>query len=122
MMQGTVTADKEAILTLIVRNGSRELAVEAIVDTGFTDYLTLTADHINTLDLPLVGTSLVTLADGSEVQLGIYRAVVLWHGEERAIQTLAAEGGPLLGMSLLYGSRLVMDVLDGSAFTITALV
>lgn len=122
MMTGTITSEREAILSLTLRNGNAEVTIDAIVDTGYNGTLTLPQAVIDTLALPSHGVRLVTLADGSETQLGLYRAVVLWHGEPRAVQALAAEGGALLGMALLYGSRLAMDVLDGSPFTLVPLV
>ena len=60
------------------------------------------------------------LADGSTVFLGVYEATVEWDGHLRHIP-VHMEGGALLGMSLLYGSRLVIDVVDGGAVTIDAL-
>ncbi len=123
MMTGSITSEREAVLSLSIRNSDGvEVTVQALVDTGYNGTLTLPQAIIDTLALPWHGARLVTLADGSTVELGIYRAHVLWHDEERAVQSLAADGGPLLGMALLYGSRLTMDILDGSAFTIAPLV
>ena len=34
---------------------------------------------------------------------------------------LDADGGPLVGMSLLYGSRVTLDVVDGGPITIEPL-
>src|SRR5262249_60579706 len=33
-----------------------------------------------------------------------------WHGRERDVIVLEADGDPLIGMSLLYGSRVTLDV------------
>jgi predicted aspartyl protease len=62
--------------------------------------------------LPLVGNRRATLADGSVVVLDVYLATVLWHEQEREILVLQAEGGPLVGMGLLYGSRVVLHVVE----------
>nr|MBC8228759.1 clan AA aspartic protease [bacterium] len=43
----------------------------------------------------------------------VYLAKVLWHNQEREVLVLQADGGPLVGMSLLYGSRVTLDVVDG---------
>lgn len=53
--------------------------------------------------------------------LDIHQGQVLWNGQPRAVQVLAAEGGALIGMSLLYGHELRLPVVDGSTFTIHAL-
>jgi hypothetical protein len=45
--------------------------------------------------------------------LGVYDARVLWRGQERFVPVYEAEGGPLVGMSLLRGSRLTVEVEPG---------
>lgn len=50
-----------------------------------------------------------------------YVSKVLWHGAERDVFVLQAEGGPLIGMSLLYRSRLILDVVTDGDVTIDAL-
>lgn len=121
-MQGIITRDREAVVSLTVLGADRQEArMDAIIDTGYTGTLTLPPDIIHALGLPPRGSRPVILGDGSEVSLSVYRATVLWHGQERDLQVLAADGGPLLGMSLLYGSRLLMDIIDGAAFTIEPL-
>ena len=52
----------------------------------------------------------------------MYLAKVLWHGQEQDVLALQADSGPLIGMSLLYGSRLVLEVMDNSNVTIDSLV
>ena len=42
-----------------------------------------------------------------------FHARVLWHGAPREVLVLSADGDPLLGMSLVYGSRVTIDVLAG---------
>ena len=52
MIVGEVTPNREAILRLTLRGlGGQEAVVEAVVDTGFTEYLTLPEETIATLDL-----------------------------------------------------------------------
>ncbi len=121
-MQGIITANREAVLPLTVTGANGQaVQLDTVIDTGYTGTLTLPPDVIAALGLPPRGSRTVILGDGSKTELAIYRAAVLWHGQERALQVLAADGGPLLGMSLLYGSRLTMDILDGAAFTVELL-
>lgn len=40
---------------------------------------------------------------------------MVWHGREREVQVLATEGGPLVGMPVLRGSRLTVDATPGGA-------
>lgn len=48
-----------------------------------------------------------------ERALGVYDARVLWRGRERFVPVYEAEGDPLVGMSLLRGSRLTIEVEPG---------
>ena len=50
--------------------------------------------------------------------LDVYLAVVIWNDREREVLALQAEGGALVGMSLLYGNRVTITVLDGGDITI----
>jgi len=54
-----------------------------------------------------------TLADGSVTRLDAYLATVVWHGQPKGVLISQTAGTPLIGMSLLEGSRLTMDVVDG---------
>lgn len=112
-MHGRVGA-REAVLPLQVVGGSgARTEVEATVDTGFTGVLCLPPDLVRSLSLPLVGRGVAVLADGRAVETRVHRARVIWHGRERGARVLATEGGPLVGMSLLRGSRLTVDVVPG---------
>lgn len=51
--------------------------VEAVLDTGFTDDLTLPSDLITTLGLLRLRTDQVQLSDGSLVACAIHEAAVL---------------------------------------------
>jgi clan AA aspartic protease len=113
MIAGTVTDLREASirLTVIGPGGVREV-VEAVLDTGFNGFLTLARTMVQALRLPLAGTRRATLADGSIVALDVYLAIVQCHEEEREVLALQSEGGALVGMSLLYGSRVVLHVVE----------
>jgi clan AA aspartic protease len=122
MISGTVTPYRTMSIRLrVIGSQSQEQEVEAIIDTGFTDYLTLPRALIRTLALPTRGSQRARLADGSVVHLDLFRATVLWDGQTRAVLVHAAETDPLVGMSLLYGSRFTAEVVDGGPVTIEAL-
>lgn len=44
---------------------------------------------------------------------------VLWHGMVRPVAVIAAEGQPLVGMALLRGSRLSVEVLPGGEVAVS---
>ncbi len=60
----------------------------------------------------MAGNRRVTLGDGSMVVLDLYLATVLWDTQPREVLVLAAEGGPLMGMAMLYGNRVMLHVVD----------
>jgi len=122
VIRGIVNPDREATVAVEVQDTQgQSVKISAVVDTGFNGSLTLPASVIQTLALQLQGTRDATLADGSSLRLDIYRAAVVWDGHPQVVQFLAAEGGPLVGMRLMYGYELRVEVVDGGAVTITAL-
>ena len=122
MIRGIVTSDREATVAVEVRDThGQSVKISAVVDTGFNGSLTLPASVIQTLALQLQGTRDATLADGSSLRLDIYRGTVVWAGHPQVVQILAAEGGPPVGMRLMYGYELRVEVVDGGTVAITAL-
>jgi len=116
---GTVSAYREAVVSLKLRATSgQEEEVEAVIDTGFTEFLTLPPALIHSLGLARAGIVRVTLADASQVDLEAYLAELVWDGGVRTVSALAADGGPLVGMSLLYGHELKLWVVDGGSVII----
>jgi clan AA aspartic protease len=118
-MSGIVNASGEAILSLEIRglDGSSTI-VNTVIDTGFTGYLTLPQAIVDSLSLPLLSATPVTLADGSTTILGVYEATVVWHDHTRDIECLATEGGSLFGMALLHGSKMEMEITGGGVVEI----
>jgi clan AA aspartic protease len=122
MMTGLVTAGREAVIRLPVRGTrGREARVEAVIDTGFNGFLTLPARLIADLALPFATATRAVLGDGSRVDVDVFEGVVLWDNRERDVAVLAAEGGVLVGMSMLSGYRLTLDVEDGGSVLVEAL-
>jgi len=114
MITGKVTANREAVIEVEIIGPTKQTQrVEVVIDTGFNGYLTLPSNLINRFKLQFVGNRRATLGDGNVVVLDVYLAKVLWHNQERDVLALQADGGPLIGMSLLYGSRVTLDVVDG---------
>jgi clan AA aspartic protease len=112
MISGTVTA-REPIVRLTVRGPGGKQAVDAVVDTGFTEQLTLPTETIAALDLPPLRESRALLADGSEITFDIYEAVVHRGNEWRRIPVAEADSTPLIGMGLLEGCELCVEVREG---------
>lgn len=121
MITGKITVHQEAVIELEVGSSNQSEKIEAVIDTGFTGYLTLPSALMSRLNLQPAGEQRAILGDENRVVLKRHIAKVLWHGAERNVYVLQAEGGPLIGMSLLYGSRLILDVVTDGNVTIDAL-
>lgn len=112
MITGRVT-NLEAIIDLEVA-GPTQLTqqIEAVIDTGYNGYLTLPSHLVTAIQLRFSGHRRSRLADGSVVVLDVYIATIVWHAQPRDLLVLQAAGAPLMGMALLHGSRMTMDVID----------
>lgn len=119
MITGQVGPDLKArlIVGLIATSGTSH-PVEFEIDTGFTGSITLPRDLIHLLGLTQQGTSLATLADGQVVEFNIYIARAAWHGQQRDMVTFESESEPLIGMTMLKGSRLTLEAEEGGEVTI----
>ena len=122
MIAGTVTDDREAVVRVEVQGvGVPSQRVEAVLDTGFTEFIALPPEEIASLGLPWVGMQRMILADGSVRAVAVHDAVVRWHGARVAVQVIETGGGALVGMALLQGSRVTLDVVVDGAVTIEPL-
>ena len=122
MMQGFVNQSCEAVIRVVVgHSDSPKQMVEALVDTGFTGFLSLPLSVIAALELPWHFRDMGTLGDGSEVIFDMYKATVIWDGKAKIIDVAASEADPLVGMSLLYGFQLQVDVVEGGTITLKSL-
>lgn len=122
MISGVVTANYEATIPLVVRGvHGQESPIDAIMDTGFTGALTLPSALIATLGLPWLGRQRVMLGDGSVRFFNVYTATILWDGQPRSVEVDEADPDPLLGMSLLAGHEVRMQIVNGGAVIIEAL-
>lgn len=111
MIQGLVNVRHEAVVRLRVRGpGGVETMVDAVIDTGFTSSLTFPAKMVAALGLIQQAGGSATLADGSVLQFNIYAADVEWDGIWRSVLVSAVGNESLLGMRLLAGHKLVIDV------------
>ena len=119
MITGTIRNERIAIIEVEVIGLNQRAKIEATLDTGFTDYLTLPEFLIDYLKLPRIGTRHTIIAHGRAVFLNLYLAKVIWHDKERDIEVLQTDKRPLVGMSLLRGSRVILDVVTNGDVTIT---
>jgi clan AA aspartic protease len=122
MITGAITANREATVRLEVRGPNGQQAnITAVIDTGFTGFLTLLTALITTLGLPRFGRRQAILGDGNVVVFDVYEVTVIWDNQARDVLVLASDGDSLLGMSMFYGHRVLLEVVDGGLVTIEAL-
>ena len=121
-MKGTVTSLNEALIKLRVRGGiGAESISDYVLDTGFTDYLTIRPADAVKLGTHYDHSLQYTLADGSIANLDIHTLDVLWYGIWRTVLATVVDTDPLLGMALLRGFRLTMDIVDGGIVEIVSI-
>ena len=119
MITGKIRDERVAIIEMEVIGLTQRAKIEATLDTGFTGYLTLPEFLVDYLRLPQIGTRRTIIAHGRAVILDLYLAKVIWHGKESDIEVLRTDKQPLIGMSLLRGSRVTLDVVTNGDVTIT---
>ena len=119
MITGLVNSRLEAVLHLEVFDKAGVAnRVSAIVDTGFGGFLTLPVSAIRSFELRSLGRHPGMLADGSRVFFDVYAGEVLWNGQRQRVEIHSADAEPLLGMALLNGHELKIDVRTGGSVEI----
>ena len=63
----------------------------------------------------------MTLATDLVVSVAVFDGVVLWGGERLFVEIFEAEGSPLIGTALLWGSLLTAEITYNGAVTISPL-
>ncbi len=122
MMIGNVNANREAIVQLAVLGENQQSqGIKAVIDTGYTGFLTLPSIIITTLGLTWYMQQEGILGDGSLCMFNVYEASVIWDGQVRSVEINESEADPLVGMGLLEGYELKIQGVAGGLVTIAAL-
>jgi clan AA aspartic protease len=122
MITGVVTAYEARIQILVKGPTGQEQEVDAVVDTGYTASLTLPSSLVESLNLHWQSVGRGTLADGSVCLFDVYEAEVVWDGQVRRLLVDEADTDPLVGMTLLSGFELRMEVRSQGKLEITRLL
>ena len=114
MIRGVINDSLELKVAVEVSNeNGASHTVEALVDTGFGGDLTLPPDAVERLGLECIDQIPLNLAGGQQLDTTIHRGFVKWFERARMIHVIAAEGQPLLGMTLLDGCKITVRVRPG---------
>jgi predicted aspartyl protease len=80
---------------------------------GVNGWLSLPPDAIDQLDLVWKRRGRAILGDGSECIFNVFEAEVFWDGVPRTIPIDEADSDPLVGMSLMEGYQLTVQIWEG---------
>ena len=121
MIEGMVNTAHEAVVSLHLRGTEgRTRDIEAVVDTGYSGYLTLPSALVAELELPFAYMGRAFLANDDEVRFDVHDVTVMWDGQPRQIKADATGSTPLVGMLLLDEHDLSIQVRAGGRVLIQA--
>jgi len=119
---GNVNSRREAIIQFaVLGSNDRRLGIKAVIDTGYTGFLTLPSATIAHLGLTWYMQEEGILGDGSVCTFNVFEASIIWDGQVKAIEINDSETDPLVGMGLLEGYELNLQAYSGGRVTIKAL-
>jgi clan AA aspartic protease len=122
MIVGQVNSEREAIVELVViGNNNLAKTIHAVIDTGYTGFLTLSPALTLELQLTWYMQQQGMLGDGSVRLFNVYEASIIWDGQERAIEVNEADADCLVGMGLMEGYELVIRNVPGGVVTLSSL-
>ena len=122
MIVGVVDAELQGTIRLLVLGANRRArTVTGIIDTGYSAALALPASLVAVLDLPFHSQGRAMLADGNIAIFDIHEATVIWDGDLRRVVVHVTGGDPLIGMSLLAGYQLTVEVAVGGEVRVEAM-
>jgi clan AA aspartic protease len=117
-----VVQGREPRIRLTIRSfRGLQQEIEAVVDTGYTGWLTLPPTVIRSLNMRWRSFGRGILADGSVSFFDVYQARVVWDGRVRSVFADEFDASPLVGMSLLQNFELKMQVRARGTVTIKRL-
>jgi predicted aspartyl protease len=119
MITGTVTSLDEALIRIKVRGGTgAEVSTEAVIDTGFNGSLTLRPQDAKAVFVQTHSIRPYTMANGMVENLPECIVDLEWDGRWMPVIAAIVDGDPLVGMKVLRGYRLTMDVVDNGRLVI----
>ena len=122
MIEGRINDRYEPVVTISLtapKGETRE--VDAVVNTGFNGFLVLPPELVEEMEMPFLHYSRSFLADDREMTLQTHQATINWNGDARRVRAIASGSAALVGMQLLEGHRLEMDIRPGGTVQIHSL-
>ncbi len=114
--------DLHALLPVIFRlPDHRDISLEFVIDTEFTDERTLPREAVAALGLPYEYDLVVNLANDTDVVVPVHSATIIWENALRMVRVFATGRRPLLGTALLAGNELITHFREGGLVTVEQL-
>lgn len=107
-------------LALPLRGGG-ERRVEFVVDSGFEGDLSAPPALLSGLDVVFAGELPFLLADLTYRERPVYQMILDWQGEELTVEVIGMDGNPLLGVGLLRGNAVHMEMEEGGEVAVEPL-
>ena len=121
MIEGIVNDAYEAVVALSLQGPAGQVQdIEAVIDTGYSGFLTLPTALVTELGLPFAYIGRALLANDDEVTFDVHDVTILWDDQARRIKADATGSTPLVGMLLLDRHSLNIEVERGGRVTIQA--
>ncbi len=112
MIEGKFSSDNELIFEIdFVAEDGLTITVDALLDTGFTDWLAVNTQDAISLGWQLVDNEETRLTASGEAQFNIYAGTISLDGQDFTIPVIAGDdiAEVLLGLPWLLTRRLVVD-------------
>ncbi len=106
-----IVRGREPLIRLTIRGfRGRHQEIEAVIDSGYTGWLSLPPTVIAALNLRWRTFGRGILADGSLSSFDVYHAKVVWDGRARPVFVDEFDATPLVGMAMMRGYEYKMQV------------
>jgi clan AA aspartic protease len=110
LITGQIAENDDSLVALALVSGRRRLRVSAVVDTGFSGYLSVPDGLVRTIGWRPWGMQRCKLADGRIVRQRVYIGLVAFGGRRHSVLAVRSQGGEvLIGTKLLSGRLCEFD-------------
>ena len=92
--------------------------VEAMIDTGFDDFLALPTHLVQRLGLVWINRMPMQVATSEWAHFDVYEATVFWLGNRLPIRVLQTQSEILVGTRLLWESQLTAQFWEGGVVSV----
>ncbi len=121
MEHGIVSGNRVMVRVRVLDADGIYVDFDAVMDTGFSGFMTLPSQAIQSLKLSWINRTYVYLAGYRPAEVDVFAATVLWHGEPIEIEVIEMDDDPLVGMAQLRGNEVRIEVNEGGLVQIEPL-